>query len=171
MQYPRTYTVAAAREPNFIRLAVWMLLLGGASVFLLAQADSPDPLETQILMAGSVMVALTGALMIFSGLTSRVVLSADGVAVRALVGGAVLQRQDILGVREYPCGKGPRLIELVARNPAAAPLRLPPVWNQDQAFLIWFDSLPALALPQAHNAGVDPTPAALKSPHRAGQDA
>ncbi len=163
MEYPRTYAVAAAREPNFIRLAIWMFLLGGASTFLLAQADSPDPLETQIVMAGCVMVAVTGALMIFSRLSARIVLSSDGVTVRALVGGAQMQRQDILGVREYPCGKGPRLIELVSRHPGAAPLRLPPAWNEDKAFRAWFDSLPALALPEAREGSVHATQAALKA--------
>ena len=152
MEYPRTYAVAAAREPNFIRLAVWMLFLGAASTFLLAQAESPDPLETQIVTAGSVMVALTGLLMIVSRFTARVVLGADGLAVRALVGGAAMERQHILGVREYQRGKGPRLIELVSRLPAQEPLRLPPVWNEDGAFRAWFDSLQQLAPPEAHGA-------------------
>ncbi len=156
MDYPRTYAVAAAREPHFIRVAVWMLFLGGASVFLLAQAESPDPLETQIVMAASVIVAVTGALMIFSRFTARVVLATDSVTVRALVGGAAMRRQDVLGVRKYQRGKGPPLIELVPRDPAAAPLRLPPVWNEDDTFRAWFDSLPALALPKAHEAGVPP---------------
>jgi hypothetical protein len=150
MEYPRTYAVAAAREPNFVRLAVWMLFLGGASTFLLAQAESPDPLETQIVMAGSVMVAVAGLLMIVSRFTARVVLEADGLAVRALVGGAAMKRHDILGVREYQRGKGPRLIELVSTHPSVAPLRLPPVWNEDASFRAWFDSLQQLALPEAH---------------------
>jgi hypothetical protein len=154
MEYPRTYAVAAAREPNFVRLAVWMLFLGGASTFLLAQAESPDPLETQIVMAGCVMVAITGALMIVSRFTARVVLDADGLAVRALVGGTAMKRQDILGVREYQRGKGPRLIELVSRHPAEGPLRLPPVWSEDAAFRAWFDSLQQLALPETHEARV-----------------
>ncbi len=150
MEYPRTYAVAAAREPNFIRLAVWMLFLGGASTFLLAQAESPDPLETQIVMAGSVMVAVAGLLMIVSRFTARLVLDVDGLAVRALVGGATMKRHDVLGVREYQRGKGPRLIELVSRYPSAAPLRLPPVWGEDATFRAWFDSLQQLALPEAH---------------------
>lgn len=154
MEYPRTYAVAAAREPNFIRLAVWMLFLGGASTFLLAQAESPDPLETQIVMAGCVMVAITGVLMIVSRFTARVVLDADGLAVRALVGGAAMKRQDILGVREYQRGKGPRLIELVSRHPAEGPLRLPPVWSEDAGFRAWFDSLQQLALPETHETRV-----------------
>jgi hypothetical protein len=157
MQYPRTYAAAASREPNFIRLSVWLLLLGGASTFVLAHADSPDPLELQIVMAGCVMAAVTGALMIFSRFTARVVLEPDGVTVRALVGGALMKRQDILGVREYQRGKGPRLIELVSRHPEAPPLRLPPVWNEDGAFRTWFDSLQQLPLPQARDAGVPAT--------------
>jgi hypothetical protein len=168
MEYPRTYAVAAVREPNFIRLSVWMLLLGGASAYVLAHADTPDPLELQIelqtLMALCVMVSITGALMIFSRFSARVVLVPDGVTVRALVGGAAMKRQDILGVREYQRGKGPRLIELVCRHHEAASLRLPPVWNEDGAFRAWFDSLPPLALPEARDAGTAATRAAPKAP-------
>jgi hypothetical protein len=61
-----------------------------------------------------------------------------------------MSRQDILGVRYYQRGKGPRLIELVPRDPAAASLRLPPVRYEDGPFRTWFSSLPALALPVAH---------------------
>jgi hypothetical protein len=150
MEYPRTYAVAVAREPNFIRLAVWMLFLGGASTYLMALAESPDPLETQIIMAGSVMVAVAGALMIASRFMARVILDADAIAVRALVGGATMKRQDILGVREYQRGKGPRPIEVVSKYPSAASLRLPPVWSEDAAFRAWFDSLQQLALPEGH---------------------
>lgn len=153
-EYPRTYAVAASREPNFIRLSVWMLLLGAASTYVVAHGDSPDLLEQQIVLAGCVMVAVTGALMIFSRFTARVVLEPDGVRVRALVGGALMSRHDILGVREYQRGKGPRLIELVSRHPGAAPLRLPPVGYEDGPFRAWFDSLPTLPLPEASDAGV-----------------
>jgi len=153
-EYPRIYAVAASREPNFIRLSVWMLLLGGASTYVLAHGDSPDPLELQIVTAGCVMLAVTGALMIFSRFTARVVLEPDAVRVRALVGGAAMSRQDIRGVREYQRGKGPRLIELVPWRPEAAPLRLPPVTYEDEHFRSWFDSLPQLALSGARDAGV-----------------
>ena len=77
-------------------------------------------------------MTVTGALMIFSRFTARVVLAADSVTVRALVGGAAMSRQDVLGVRNYPHGKGPRLIELVSRDPAAAPLRLRNIDGKDQ---------------------------------------
>ena len=151
-QYPRTYAVAASGDPNFIRLSVWILLLGSASTYVIAHAD-PDGFEQQIVLAGCAMVAVTGALMIFSRFTARVVLEPDGVAVRALVGGAEMRRQDILGVREYQRGKGPRLIELVSRLPGAAPLRLPPVRYEDGPFRVWFDTQPALALPGARDEG------------------
>jgi hypothetical protein len=153
-EYPRTYAVAASREPNFIRLSLWMLLLGGASTYVMAHGDSPDPLELQIVTAGCVMLAVTGALMIFSRFTARVVLEPDAVRVRALVGGAAMERQDIRGVREYQRGKGPRLIELVSWRPEAAPLRLPPVTYEDGHFRSWFDSLPQLALSAARDARV-----------------
>jgi hypothetical protein len=153
-EYPRTYAVAASREPNFIRLSLWMLLLGGASTYVMAHGDSPDPLELQIVTAGCVMLAVTGALMIFSRFTARVVLEPDAVRVRALVGGAAMERQDIRGVREYQRGKGPRLIELVSWRPEAAPLRLPPVTYEDGHFRSWFDSLPQLALSGARDARV-----------------
>jgi hypothetical protein len=65
-----------------------------------------------------------------------------------------LSRHDILGVREYQRGKGPRLIELVSCHPGVAPLRLPPVRYEDGPFRVWFDSLPALALPAARDANV-----------------
>jgi hypothetical protein len=148
-EYPRTYAVAASR-----RLSLWMLLLGGASTYVMAHGDSPDPLELQIVTAGCVMVAVTGALMIFSRFTARVVLEPDAVRVRALVGGAAMERQDIRGVREYQRGKGPRLIELVSWRPEAAPLRLPPVTYEDGHFRSWFDSLPQLALSGARDARV-----------------
>jgi hypothetical protein len=161
--YPRTYAVAASREPNFIRLSLWMLLLGGASTYVLAHGDSPDPLELQIVTAGCVMLAVTGALMLFSRFTARVVLEPDAVAVRALVGGAKINRQDIRGVREYQRGKGSRLIELVPWRPEAAPLRLPPVTYGDGHFRAWFDSLPRLALSGAGDAGVPAPRAASKA--------
>jgi hypothetical protein len=153
-EYPRTYAVAASREPNFIRLTLWMLLLGGASTYVLAHGDSPDPLELQIVMAGCVMLAVPGAFMIFSRFTARVVLEPDAVTVRALAGGVAMTRQDIRGVRDYQRGKGPRLIELVPWRPEAAPLRLPPVTYEDEPFRAWFDSLPQLALSGARDAGV-----------------
>jgi hypothetical protein len=153
-EYPRTYAVAASREPNFIRLSVWMFLLGGASTYVMAHGDSPDPLELQVVTAGCVMLAVTGAVMIFSRFTARVVLEPDAVRVRAFVGGAAMRRQDIRGVREYQRGKGPRLIELVSLRPEAAPLRLPPVTYEDEHFRSWFDSLPQLALPGARDVGV-----------------
>jgi len=152
-EYPRTYAVAASGETNFIRLSVWMLLLGAASTYVIAHAD-PDPVEREIVLAICVMVAVTGALMIISCFTARVVLEPDGVTVRALVGGAAMRRQDILGVRAYQRRKGPRLIELVSRHPEVKPLRLPPVRYEDGPFRVWFDSLPALALPGARDSGV-----------------
>ncbi len=54
-------------------------------------------------------------------------------------------------------GKGPRLIELVSQHPEVAPLRLPPVWNEDGAFRAWFDSLQQLPLPEARGAAVPVT--------------
>ena len=152
-EYPRICAVAASREPNFIRLSLWMLLLGGASTYVLAHGDSPDPLELQIVTAGCVMLAVTGAFMIFSRFTARVVLEPDAVAVRALVGGAMMSRQDIRGVREYQRGKGPHLIELVPWRPETAPLRLPPVTYEDGHFCAWFDSLPQLAVSAQSHAG------------------
>ena len=153
-EYPRNYAVAASREPNFIRLSLWILLLGGASTYVLAHGDTPDPLELQIVMAGCVMLAITGALMLFSRFTARVVLEPDAVAVLALVGGATMSRQYIHGVREYQRGKGPRLIELVPWRPETASLRLPPVTYEDGHFCAWFDSLPQLAVSGAPDAGV-----------------
>jgi hypothetical protein len=153
-EYPRTYAVAASREPHFIRLSLWMLLLGGASTYVLAHGDSPDPLELQIVMAGCVMLSVTGALMLFSRFTASVILKPEAVTVRALVGGATMSRQDIRGVREYQRRKGARLIELVPRRAEAAPLKLPPVMYEDGHFRSWFDSLPRLALSGATDVGV-----------------
>lgn len=147
-EYPRSYAVAASGEPNFLRLSVWMLLLGAASTYVFAHAD-PDPPEREIVLAVCAMVAATGALMIISCFTARVVLEPDGVTVRALVGGAAMRRLDVLGVREYQRGKGPRLIELLSRHPEVKPLRLPPVRYEDGPFRIWFDSLRALTLPES----------------------
>jgi hypothetical protein len=152
--YPRSYALAASREPNFIRVSLWMFLLGGAGTYVMAHGDSPDPLELEMVMAGCVMLAVTGALMIFSRFTARVVLDSNGVTVRSLVGGATMSRQDIHGVREYQRGKGPRLIELVPRRPEAAPLRLPPVTYEDAHFRAWFGSLPQLAMSETFDAGV-----------------
>jgi hypothetical protein len=154
MAYPRSYATAASRDPKFVRLSVWMMLGGGACTYVVAHGDTPDMLVHQTVMAGFVMVSVTGALMIFSRLTARVVLEQDGVRVRALVGGARMSRQDILGVRYYQRGKGPRLIELVARDPAAAALCLPPVRYEDGPFRIWFNSLPALAPPVADDSEI-----------------
>jgi hypothetical protein len=150
MLYPRSYATAASRDPNFIRLSVWLMIGGGACTYVVAHGDTPDMVVHQSVMAAFVMVSVTGALMIISRFTARVVLEEGSVRVRALVGGARMSRQDILGVRYYQRGKGPRLIELVPRDPAAASLRLPPVRYEDGPFRTWFSSLPALALPVAH---------------------
>ena len=162
MAYPRSYPTAASRDPNFIRLSVWMMVGGGACTYVVAHGDTPDMLVHQSVMAGFVMVSVTGALMIISRFTARVVLEPGGVSVRALVGGARMSRQNILGVRNYPQTKGPRLIELVGRDPATAPLRLPPVRYEDGAFRVWFSSLPELDLPVAQQGGISLSQAAPK---------
>jgi hypothetical protein len=153
LAYPRSYATAASRDPNFIRLSAWMMLGGAACTYVVAHSDTPDMLVHEIVLGGFVMVSVTGALMMISRFTARVVLEQDAVTVRALVGGARMSRQDILGVRYYQRAKGPRLIELVSRDPAARPLRLPPVRYEDGPFRIWFSSLPSLAPPEAHEAG------------------
>ncbi len=163
MAYPRSYAAAASRDPNFIRLSVWMMLGGGACTYVVAHGDTPDMLVHQIVMAGFVMLSVTGALMIVSRFTARVVLEQDGVSVRALVGGARMSREDILGVRYYSQVKGAPLIELVARDSAAAPLRLPPVRYEDGPFRVWFNSLPALAVPVAHEGALSLPRAAPKA--------
>jgi hypothetical protein len=163
MAYPRSYATAGSRDPNFIRLSAWMMLGGGACTYVIAHSDTPDMLVHEIVLGGFVMVSVTGALMIISRFTARVVLEQDAVTVRALVGGARMSRHDILGVRYYQRGKGPRLIELVSRDPAAASLRLPPVRYEDGPFRSWFSSLPSLAPPLAHEGAIPLSQAAPKA--------
>jgi hypothetical protein len=155
MDYPRTYQVSPVSNPFSTRLCVWMMLLGTAVAYTLTTIPWANPVETGIVMAVCVAVALAGTLMIVDKFMSRLILTADGISLRALLfAERTLHRHEIQGVREYLAGKL-RMIELLPRAPSAKPVRVPSVRDEDEAFHRWFASLPAASSPrllqQAHS--------------------
>ena len=147
MDYPRTYLLSPVSNPVSTRLAVWMVLLGAAVAYALSTIPWVNPVETGIVMAICIALALAGLLMIFLKFMSQMVLTADGISLRALlVTNRTVHRDEILFVRQYVLRKS-RIFELVLRAPSAKPVRVPPVRNEDAAFRSWFVSLPAESSP------------------------
>ena len=135
-----------AKEPDSpTRLGVWMLVFGAASAYLLTTIPWANPQETGMVMAGLIVIAVAGALLAVNVVTSRVILRVDDLELRRLVGGKVIRRSDILGVRRRALGAGLRIVEVVPRIAGVTPLLIPPVLRADDAFRLWFESLPALA--------------------------
>jgi hypothetical protein len=160
MDYPRTYLVSPISNPLLARLSVWMVLLGAAVAYTLTTIPWANPVETGIVMAVCVAVALAGVLMILFRLTSRVVLTGDGISLHApLLAGRTLHRHEILAVHQYLAGKS-RIIELLLHAPNAKPVRVPAVRGEDEAFRNWFASLPAAGVPPstARGARLDGSP-------------
>ena len=76
--------------------------------------------------------------------TSRVILRAEGLELRRLLGRKALQRSDIRGVRLHALKSGTRIFQVVPRSAGAKLLSIPPVLRADDAFRLWFESLPLL---------------------------
>jgi hypothetical protein len=145
LDYPRKYLVSINSDRGSIRLGVWMLFLGGAATNLLTTKPSQDALEMAIATGTCMCVALGGGLILFSRLTSAVTLTATDMSVSALWGRRTLQRDEIAGTRQALLPNGTRAIQLVPRLAEAAPMKVPSVWREDDAFRVWFETLPKLA--------------------------
>lgn len=130
-----------------IRLAVWMVLLGCTVAYLLTTVPWGDPTETETVIGACIAVSVAGILMIWSRLRSRVVLAIDTLAVYEPFGRQILRRDDIEGVRHYVSSTRSRTIVVVPRTHGTKWLKVPPVWGEDNAFRLWFDSPPSLNEP------------------------
>jgi DNA-binding winged helix-turn-helix (wHTH) protein len=84
------------------RLGVWMLMFGGASAYLMTTIPWPDPQEMAMVTAGLFLIAAAGAVITLNVFTARVILRAEGLELRRLLGRNALQRSDILRVRRSP---------------------------------------------------------------------
>jgi hypothetical protein len=140
--YPRTYYLMA-RGGISARIGVWLVVFCGAAAYILTTVAWPDPAETQIVMAGLIAAAAGGAFIVANIITSRVILRADGLELRRLVGSRSIRRRDILGIRA--CAASTPALEVVLYANAGRPLLITPVLGEDQRFRTWFESLPALA--------------------------
>ena len=143
--YPRTYFLMPVLGRFSTRLGVWMLVFGAASAYLLTTIPWADPQETGMVMAGLIVIACAGAFIAVNVVASRVVLRADDLELRRLVGRKVIRRSDILGIRRRAPRAGVRIVEVVPRIAGVTPVLIPPVLRADDAFRLWFESLPALA--------------------------
>ena len=133
----------------WIRLGVWMTVFAGAAAYLVTTVPSPDPQETTLVIAGLIAVASAGALIVISVVAARVVLGVEELRLRCLPGSQVIQRSDILGIRRHTSRAGLRMLEVVSRASGVKPLVIAGVLGEDDAFRLWFDSLPRLAEDQA----------------------
>ncbi len=148
LDYPRTYRVSPTSSAFLTRLAVWMALLGSAVAYLLTTVPWPDPAETEGVMVLCITASTTGMLLILNRLMSRLVLTMDSLALTRLIRTRMLHRDEILGVRQDVSPSGLRWVEVVPRQSDSKPFRVPLVSGQDDAFRLWFDSLPASSEPQ-----------------------
>jgi PH (Pleckstrin Homology) domain-containing protein len=140
--YPRTYHLIPLGGLA-IRIGIWMAVFCGAAAYILTTVAWPDPEETRFVMGGLVTLAVGGALIVVNVITSRVILRADGLELRRLVGSRSIRRSDILGVRTYAAATP--VLEVVPHANAGRPLLITPVSGEDRQFRLWFESLPALA--------------------------
>ena len=155
LDYPRTYFLMPVLWRLSTRLGVYMSALGAASAYLLTTIPWADPNETAMVMTGLVVTAAAGALIVLNVIVARVSLCADDLELRRLVSRKAIRRSDILGVRRYVLQSGLQVFELVPRM-AGVTLRIPPVVCADDAFRLWFESLPALGAErdEAHSSHV-----------------
>jgi hypothetical protein len=142
--YPRVYFLMPVFGKVSLRVGVWMSLFGSAAVYLLTTVPWGNPRETAVVMAGLIIVAAVGALVVANVISSRVVLWADNLELRRLFGKKRVQRGDILGIRYQVTRSGARFVAVVSGRPGVGPLLVPPVLRADDAFRLWFESLPVL---------------------------
>ena len=141
--YPRTYHFKPLGRAS-IRVGLWILMFSAACIYLLTTVPWPDPQETTLVMAGLIGVAAVSALTVLNIFTSRVILRTDELTLRRLVGNRTIRRSDILGIRCHTPTPGLRAFEVVPRADNVKPLLIPPVLGENDAFRLWFESLPAL---------------------------
>jgi hypothetical protein len=143
--YPRVYLLVPVLGKNSLRLGVCLSVFGAASAYLLTTVPWGNPRETSIVLVGLIVAAALGLLVAVNVITVRAILRGDDLELRRLFGSKVVRRGDIFGVQYYATTSGLRIVSVVSRIPGALPLRVQRPVRIDDAFRIWFESLPLLA--------------------------
>jgi hypothetical protein len=144
LDYPRTYHVLPLENMS-TRIGMWLLLFCSAAAYILTTVPWFHPMETAIVMGGLVVAAVFGAIIVANVITLRVILRADGLDLRRLVGNRSIRRSDILGVYRPQIERtATPVLEVVLHANSGKPLFITPVLNEDERFRLWFESLPAL---------------------------
>jgi hypothetical protein len=101
-----------------------------------------DPAETQTVVALLLLTAVLGVIFVLRSLVSRVVLLADSIELRGRIFRRQLQRDDILGKVGPYYAHGGLQLHLVPRAERGRMLAIPRVSAPDEAFRLWFETLP-----------------------------
>jgi hypothetical protein len=123
-------------------LALLITAMSLASVRALLRIPWGDPAETQTVVALLLLTAVLGVIFVLRSLVSRVVLLADSIEVHGRISRRQLQRDDILGKIGPYYGHGGLQLHLVPRSERGRMLNIPPVSAPDEAFRLWFETLP-----------------------------
>ena len=140
--YPRSYRVLPQVQLAGNALALLITAMSLSAVRALLRIPWGDPAETQTVVALLLLTAVLGAVFVLRSLVSRVVLLADGIELRGRISRRQLRRDDILAkVGPYYVHGGLRL-NLIPRPDRGRILNIPLVCAPDEAFRLWFETLP-----------------------------
>ena len=140
--YPRSYRVMPQVQLAGNALALLITAVSLASVRALLRVPWGDPAETQTVVTLLLLTAVLGIIFVLCSPVSRVVLLADSIELHSRISRRQMQRDDILGkVGPYYSHGGPHLY-LIPRAERGRMLNIPPVSSPDEAFRLWFETLP-----------------------------
>jgi hypothetical protein len=140
--YPRSYRLLPGVQLAGNALALLITAVSLASVRAILRVPWGDPAETQTVVALLLLAAVLGVIVVWRSLVSRVVLLADSIELHGRISRRRLPRDDILGkVGPYYMHGGLRL-HLIPRPDRGRMLNIPPVSTPDEAFRLWFETLP-----------------------------
>jgi hypothetical protein len=140
--YPRSYRVLPQVQLAGNALALLTTAVSLASVRAILRIPWGDPAETQIVVALLLLTAVLGVIFVLRSLVSRVVLLSDSIELRGRISRRQLRRDDILAkVGPYYVHGGLRL-NLIPRPDRGRILNIPLVCAPDEAFRLWFETLP-----------------------------
>jgi hypothetical protein len=140
--YPRSYRLLPGVQLPGNALALLITAVSLASVRAILRVPWGDPAETQTVVALLLVTAVLGVVFVLRSLVSRVVLLADSIELRGRIFRRQLRRDDILGkIGPYYMHGGLRL-HLVPRAERGRMLNIPPICASDEAFRLWFETLP-----------------------------
>jgi hypothetical protein len=143
-QYPRTYRVSAGSRVAYCLLGASLAVGGLAGVWYFGTGhEAKTALEAIMLAALCLAFVVLGAAIILYMLTSEVVLNADAIVSRDLLGVRKLQREDIAGRRSQRTRSNSTLV-LVPRRPGMKTLKINELIQSDFLLKAWFDTLPDL---------------------------